>query len=177
MGIPKALLRVGGITLVERHCEALSHAARRVVVAIGADASDVWSAIPEWATAVENPAWRTTWPADTLRHTFLQARIHGRCLVTPVDVPPARRETLDALLAAGGPAVPLDTQGRRGHPVLLDKRVVLEVRNHGAPNGLDAVLGSATLVRTTDPDLARDFDDMASFEAWVGGEPWAVTSP
>jgi len=177
MGSPKALLRVGDSVLVERHCSALRRGARRVVVAIGADAARVRTAVPAWATIVENAEWRTTWPADTLRLALREARIRGPCLVTPVDVPPARPETLEALLAVGGAAVPLDTEGRRGHPVRLDPALVSRIRMHGAPDGLDALLGSATLVATADPDVARDFDDMASFDAWAGGERWAVPSP
>jgi CTP:molybdopterin cytidylyltransferase MocA len=168
MGSPKALLRVDGRPLVEIHCAALLLAARQVVVAIGADASRVRAAIPSGTTIAENPDWQRTWPADTLRRALIEARIRGRCLVTPVDVPPARPETLAALLAAGAPAVPLDAFGVRGHPVLLDAALVAHLRRHGAPHGLDTLLGSATLVPTFDTDVALDFDDMASFDTWVG---------
>jgi CTP:molybdopterin cytidylyltransferase MocA len=168
MGFPKALLQADGRSLVERHCAALLVAARRVVVAIGADAARVRTAVPAGITVVENPEWQQTWPADTLRRTLIEAGIRGRCLVTPVDVPPARPDTLEALLSAGAPAVPLDAAGRRGHPVLLDAALVAHLRRHGAPQGLDTLLGSAVLVPTSDPDIARDFDDKTSFDTWAG---------
>jgi molybdenum cofactor cytidylyltransferase len=163
MGTPKALLRLHGTPLVAAHCAALAHAARHIVVVVGANAAEVRQAIPRGVAIAENPEWATTFPGDSLRCAVVQVGLRGAALVTPVDVPPASTATLDALLAAGGPAVPVDPDGRRGHPVLLDAAKVAWLRRRPAPSPLDLWLTDATPVPVVDPRVAIDFDDL---DAW-----------
>jgi CTP:molybdopterin cytidylyltransferase MocA len=167
MGTPKALLRLGGTPLVALHCAALAHAARRIVVVVGAHANEVRAAVPARVAIVENRDWTTTFPVDSVRCAVVQAALRGALLVTPVDVPPARPDTLDRLVAAGGPAVPIDPLGRRGHPVVLDAAKIAWLRRRSAPSPLDVWLADATTVPVSDRDVAIDFDDPAAWERFL----------
>lgn len=172
MGRTKALLRLRGRPVLEWHADRLGAACDRVVVVVGADADRVAAALPGGATIVRNDAWATTRQADSLRLALLAADGDGDALVTPVDALPAAPETLAALVAAGGPAVPVGPDGRGGHPVLLDAALVARIRDAAPSGGLRELLADARRVPVADPLVAEDFDDPAAWErlsgAWTG---------
>lgn len=167
MGQPKGLLTLRGEPLLVQHVRALSGVAERIVVALGAQAEAHRRVLPEGVVVVENPDWATTWPADSLALALRQAELDGPCLVTPVDVPPAHPDTLQALIEAGAPAVPTDRDGRPGHPVLLDAQLVRRIRRVAPEGGLRTLLTRATRVAVTDPDVAWDFNTPERWQAWL----------
>jgi len=174
MGAPKGLLDAGGAPLVVRHVEAASDVARVVVVVVGAEAARHRAALSgTQAEVVENLAWESTWPIDSLRCALVVLGGDAPTFVAPVDTPPAAPATFAALIAAGGPAVPTDKDGRPGHPVLLDPETLRRVRGP-APDGLRGLLHAARRVPVEDPDVARDADTPADWAAWgVATRRWA----
>lgn len=166
MGTPKGLLPLSGRSLLRAHIDALSTRSSRVVVALGHRADDHRSEVPGHVRIVVNSAWATTWPADTLRLALVQADIRGACWVTPVDVPPADPATLDAILAAGAPAVPTWGGDNPGHPVLLDDRLVAEIRERPPDGGLRTLLGGVTRVPVVQ-EISVDFDDPEGWARWL----------
>lgn len=167
MGRPKALLSLAGAPLVRWHASRLLARARPVVVVVGAAADDVIAALPAGVTIARNEQWATSWPADSLRLGLEAGDVRGPCLITPVDVPPPRDGTLGRLLAAGAPAVPVDAEGRLGHPVLADAAIVAAIRQAPPAGGLVTLLGGAARVLVDDPLVAEDFDDPDAWDRFV----------
>lgn len=167
MGRPKGLLPLEGRPLVARHVDAFRPFADRIVVVLGARAEDHARVLPADVVLAYNPDWARSHPADSLRRAIVDADVRGVAWVTPVDVAPARPETLEALLASGAPAVPVDHRGRDGHPVLLDEALLARVAAGAPPGGLRALLGEARRVPVADPWVAEDFDDPAAWRAFV----------
>ncbi|MEQ1501604.1 MAG: nucleotidyltransferase family protein [Myxococcota bacterium] len=166
MGTPKALLSWHGTPLIARWCAALAPIADRVIVVVGAAADAVTAALPAGVVAVENRAWATTTPIDSLHLALTVVDVVGAAVVTPVDVAPARPDTLRALIAAlgdGRSAVPVDPDGRDGHPVALDPALVAAIRARPIPGGLRAALSGAARIPVGDPAAGDDFDDPAAW--------------
>lgn len=174
MGAPKGLLDANGVPLVVRHVEVAARVSRRVIVVVGADAPRHRAVLAgSGAWVVENADWASTWPIDSLRCGIAALGESEAAFVAPVDTPPGAPATLTALLAAGGPSVPVDRAGRPGHPVLLDVDTLQRVRGP-APDGLRGLLIGARRVPVEDPDVARDADTPADWSAWgVATQRWS----
>jgi len=171
MGSPKGLLPLHGVPLLRCHADALSTRASRVIAVLGREAEAHAAVLPPSVRVVVNEAWAGTAMADSLRLALTEADVRGAALVTPVDVAPARPETLDALLGAGAPAVPVDANGLPGHPVLLDAATIAAIRDAPPEGGLRTLLATARRVPVADPWVARDFDDPESWQSFERG--WA----
>lgn len=163
MGRPKGLLRLAGRPVLLHHVQTMDRVVSRVVVVLGSEADRLDAVLPPSVTRILNRDWATTWPADSLRLALLEAGVIGRCLVLPVDTPPARTATLLALLRHPAPAVPVGPDGRRGHPVLVGPEEVQRIRAGAPPGGLRTLLSGAAEIPVEDPLVSLDFDDP---EAW-----------
>ena len=167
MGRPKGLLTLRGKALLLHHVHALRDRASRVAVVLGAKAAEHQALLPPNTTAIVNDEWASTWPADSLRLALDRLDAKHRCWVVPVDTPPPTPTTLDALLTAGAPAVPVDPTGRPGHPVLLDAHCVAQIRDAAPEGGLRTLLGDAQQVAVPDRQVALDFDDPTAWATFV----------
>jgi CTP:molybdopterin cytidylyltransferase MocA len=166
MGRPKALSVVDGVPLIEAHAAALARCGARPVIVLGATEDQIRRAVRTPADIVVNPRWAQQGMSDSLAHAIREADIHGLCLVTPVDVPPVTPETLAALIAVGGPAVPVGPDGARGHPVLIDAAIARRLLAGPVPGGLRTLLVNARTVQVAQADVALDFDDPAALASW-----------
>ena len=163
MGRPKALLDVNGRPLIRHHIEGLLGVCERCVVVLGGHADQIRAVLPDTVEIRTNPDWRTSGPAESL----LLALDTGvsRAIITPVDVPPAPRAVLEALLSVGGPAVP-SWQGQDGHPVVVEAgaRAVLT----GGGFLRDALVGASRVdVRWSDTIL--NLNTPGQWSAWIDG--------
>jgi molybdenum cofactor cytidylyltransferase len=179
MGRSKPLLDLGGRPLIAWHCERLAAFASPVIAVLGADADRVRAALPSLPgiTAAHNPDWASTSPIDSLVRGLALLGSSGAMspvLVTPVDVLPAEPETVAALLAAGGDAVPVGPDGDDGHPVLLSPQTAARIALAPPERGLREALLGAARVPVADPAVGRDFDDPAAFA--VAARAWALRS-
>lgn len=163
MGRPKALLEIDGNTLVRAHVEALAGVCDVVIVVVN---GTVQVDVPAHVHVVVN-ADGNAQMIDSLRLALAGCDAE-RVVVTPVDVPPVSRDTLARLLEAGPPAVPIDANGERGHPVLIGRPAMDAIRAGSVEGGLRTLLLDATLVKVEDPDVARDFDDPESWASYLG---------
>jgi molybdenum cofactor cytidylyltransferase len=168
MGTHKALLEFRGRTLLEWHTQALARVCESVVVVLGPDPERFRAVLGPDVRVVVNEFWRDCAMADSLRYGLLAAGVRGPCWVTPVDVPPIAAGTLDALLDAGAPAIPVAPDGTPGHPVLLDAATVASIREAAPQGGLRTLLAAARRVPVAAPDAAIDLDDPAAWAAWLG---------
>ncbi len=161
MGRPKALLPLDGQPLIHHHIDQLGAVCEAIVVVIGGSAEDIRAVLPGDVGVVLNPDWSVTGPAESLRLALSQPI--ARAIITPVDVPPAPRPVLDAILASGGPAVPM-WQGQDGHPVVIDEAT----RGSLVSGGLlrDALVG-ARRVAVDWPDAVANLNRPAQWDAWL----------
>lgn len=151
MGRTKALLPWGDRTLLEAHLASLG--TRRVRVVLGARAE----ALLPFLDGVEL-AWNHDWATSPMGAS---ARIgaqglDGPALFIPIDTVPDA-SIVARLSERTRTTVPLDREGRRGHPLLLsaaDVRALAEARD---PN-LRRYSGRAETMETTSSLCARDFD-------------------
>ena len=161
MGGPKARLLIGGETLLSLHVRRLREAGCTEVVAVVApnEASIVKDAIVAISTAPD--------PAGSLRAGLAKVP-PGDLVITPVDVLPAKVETIAALVAAlerGDAATP-----EHGHPVAI-RRAALEGFTGTLRDVLSALGDRRIRVAIDDASLARDLDEPADVEALTGAPP------
>lgn len=157
MGRPKGLLERDGTPLILLHVRAFAALGLPVRVVLGAEAERHRAVLPATVQILVNPFWKETGPSDSAALALAGVL---RALLTPVDVPPARPETLRALLAGDGDAVPT-WQGRDGHPVRLDAP--------HPPGRLDHRVVGARRVPVDDPDCVLNLNTPREWEAWRRG--------
>ena len=155
MGQPKALLEVGGKSLIRLHVEAFQAAGLRPHVVMGAGAEAINAALPDGVSRFVNPQWAVTGSSDS---AWLALSTLGPTIVTPVDVPPASVADLLRLVHAPGPAV-LCFGGQDGHPVRLDPP--------HAQMRLDVRLRTALRIEVDDPDRLLDLNTPEAWNAWI----------
>jgi CTP:molybdopterin cytidylyltransferase MocA len=155
MGHPKGLLTVDGEPLLLLQIAAFFAAGLQTRVVLGAHAARYRQVLPPHVPVVENPEWATTDMAASVRIGMIGL---GTVILTPVDVPPARVDTLGALVMCNGDAVPT-FNGESGHPVRLTTPLAAGER-------LDARLASAQRVAVSDPDCVRNLNTPSEWEAW-----------
>jgi CTP:molybdopterin cytidylyltransferase MocA len=155
MGHPKGLLAVHGEPLLLLQIAAFLKAGLQTRVVLGAHAARYRQVLPSNVPVVENPEWATTDMAASVRIGMIGL---GSVLLTPVDVPPPHVDTLRALLACSGDAVPV-MDGAPGHPVKLTAPLLPGER-------LDVRLAGAQRVAVTDPDCVRNLNTPSEWQAW-----------
>lgn len=143
MGAFKPLLPLRGRTVLENTVDSLlSGGADSVVAVAGYRAGEVESLLRERygarARVVRNPDYDRT---DMLRSIQIGCRALPDCdafFLLPGDMPLVRRSTFEELLRSrgrGGVVFP-ERDGRRGHPPLIDSRLIPEILSYDGPDGL-----------------------------------------
>lgn len=177
MAAPKPLVARGGVSLLDEAAAPFIAVGARVVVVTGFHAD----LVEPYACALPAVSVRNTAPArgmassvrTGLRRTFGADVV----FVQPVDCPGVRPHTVAMLVAAlnavpgAHAAIPL-FQGRRGHPVALDRfarAMVLRARRHASLRDALARLGpSVVAVETDDPAVLTDLDTPEDVARWRG---------
>lgn len=166
MGQPKGLIRIDNHPLIRLHIDAYQGLCSQQTVVLGAQTTEHLEHIPPGVRVVFNRDWRNTWPADSL-HLALRGRsTPGRAWVSPVDVPPPSPALLRAMLSEPGNVVPCDPNGQPGHPALVTRRVLEQVRLSPPPGGLRTLLTDPRLIATQDP-VATNLNDGEALEAFL----------
>ncbi len=159
MGQPKGLLPLGDQPVVVRHLVGLSAVCEHLVVVLGGDEHAYRPVLPARTLVVVNPEWASTHPSDSLRLAVTRLDIDQEALVTPVDVLPPRRSTLEALVEGAAPCVPCGPTGQRGHPVRLGPSALRRLAAAPLAGGLRELLTDARDVVVRDAFVEGDFDD------------------
>lgn len=147
MGGPKALLRLGGSTFLERCARALSRPQVDLLLAVvGHESGRVLAGggLPAHAVVCENPRYRDGMLASVLCGlAAAEARGAEAVLLHPVDHPLVAPETVDRLVAAlaSGARIAVPSWGgRRGHPGGFAAAAWPELRAAPPDQGARAVL-------------------------------------
>lgn len=162
MGRPKGLLVLDGVPLLRAHVDAFRAAGLPVTVVLGNAALEHFRTLPSGVRVVFNFRWKCT---DMAHSAALALEGAGDVLLTPVDVPPARPETLARLLAAPGPAIPT-WNGQPGHPIRLCAPHP-DVADGGRVPRLEDRVAGATRVPVDDPDCVRNLNRPEEWAAWL----------
>jgi molybdenum cofactor cytidylyltransferase len=173
MGTPKALLRIGGETFLDRTIRLYAGLCSPVVVVLGADQDAVRHGLTLAAQAqlVVNERW----PLGQL--SSLQCAI-GKlppaadgCLFTPVDCPRVRTSTIQALVRAFGESSPPPLVvaprygGRRGHPVGCSRELFADLLSLAPEQSArEVVHGHPERTCLVDVDDAGILDDVDTIE-------------
>jgi len=165
MGHPKALLEWKEQPLVLHHIQALEQRCQQVIVVLGANANTISSVLPERVHVVLNTQWKETELRDSLRIGL--ENVKGPAFVTPIDLPPAPAQVLDALIGSGTPSVP--TYGQRtGHPVFIDAEQTSQQLHH---ERLDQILSSASKVAVNWPDAVLNLNTPEQWHTYLSLGP------
>ena len=172
MGRPKALLKVGELSLVEGHIAAMKGRCHRVIVVTGAHHDAIAPiAVTSGAEVVRNEEWATSDSIASLRVALKALGPVDALVVTPVDTHPASSSMVERLLAEGRVAVAAWRE-EPGHPVVLSRREIEQVLEGNLEEGLRTLTRGAALVEGDGPLLLRNLNTP---EQW-GGDLEALES-
>lgn len=143
MGSFKPLLEIGGKSMALRVVELMRNAgADLVIVVTGCRHKELERHLDGCGVCfVFNPDYASTQQLESLQLAL--ASLPGeyeRVLISPVDIPLVRQDTVARLLAATGAFVRPSFYGTSGHPVILDNRLVPLIRTYRGPGGLGGAI-------------------------------------
>lgn len=149
MGEYKPLMKINGISMIRRIVNLMKEAgAEDIVVVTGYRKDDVVTHLAdENVIFVHNEDFATTQQLDSLKLGLLQ--LHGRCnrvMISPVDVPLVKIETVKELLVLEGDFIRPLYQGEPGHPVILDAKWIDYIVNYNGQGGLKGAMESSDCV-------------------------------
>jgi molybdenum cofactor cytidylyltransferase len=172
MGVPKALLCWNGETVLSRLERLLARHASRMVVVVGHEPR----VRPQRGEAIRNPNPERGMLSSLQCGLRIVEKEADAVIFLPVDYPAIQESTAAALIAAfearpsAAFAIPRH-QGRRGHPVLMAKRIFPDVLALGAGAQARDVVharGAETIYAdVADEAILLDADTPADYEALV----------
>ena len=173
MGFPKALLRYGGETFLDRLIGLFAARCEPVIVVLGAHSERIREGTVRPATFAMNADYQrgqTSSMQCGLR--AVPAEAEG-VLFTLVDHPAVAPSTLDALLGGSGPLVRVPRcQGRRGHPIWFARELMAEflgLPDTGAAREIVRGHSAETeFLEVDDPGILADIDDPAAYVRLTG---------
>ncbi len=171
MGYPKPLLKIGDRTFIEQIAGTILKVVPRLVIVLGAHSDRVRAAIPhdDRIAIVENPNYaRGQLSSLKVGLNAIQPHAAG-ALVHLGDHPMVRAETFQAMVncyaETGKPIVIARHNGRRGHPVIFDRELFVELQScpeeEGARHIVNADPTRVAYVDSDDPGINLDLDTPA----------------
>jgi len=165
MGTLKALLPLGEGSILSACVENMRRAGAEITVVVtGHRAEEIEAHLAgSGCVTVHNPDYAKNHMFDSLC-IGLRAlgEDYGRVLVSPVDVPAVKADTVLRLLETEGDFVRPIFEGRPGHPVLLSAGIIGDILAYGGEGGLrgamDALNIKPTDVETDDEGVSVDAD-------------------
>jgi molybdenum cofactor cytidylyltransferase len=171
MGFPKPLLKVGGVTFLEKTAAAMLAVVPRLVIVLGAHAEKIRAVVPHddrIAVVVNADYARGQLSSLKVGLGAIAPTAHG-VLVHLCDHPTVRAESFAAVAAAyerlHAPIVVARCAGRRGHPLVFDRSLFAELldapEDRGARHVVNADPARVAYVDLDDPGINLDLDTPA----------------
>jgi molybdenum cofactor cytidylyltransferase len=171
MGYPKPLLTIDGTTFIEKIAATMLAVVPRLVVVLGAHADRIRRAIPrdERIVIVENLNYsRGQLSSLKIGLGAVQSEAEG-VIVHLADHPVVRVESFRAIVDSFGrtrkPIVIARSGGQRGHPLIFDRSIFVELRSapegEGARHVVNADASRVEYVDLDDPGINLDLDTPA----------------
>jgi molybdenum cofactor cytidylyltransferase len=174
MGRPKAFLPFRGGTFLSGIAETLSARCSPVIAVFGFDADRLIPMAPPNVTPVANPNYALG------MLTSLQAGLRAvppacdTVLFTLVDHPAITGETIDTLLKSRAPIAIPRYRGKRGHPVLVRRRIFEEFLSEPLTakvrDAIDRHAAGIDYIEVDDPGISDDIDNPQLYEDLLARE-------
>jgi molybdenum cofactor cytidylyltransferase len=174
MGQPKALLPFRGGSFLSVLAETLSAHCSPICAVFGADAKRLMSMAPPSVLAAENPNYAEGMLTSLQAGLLALGNLPDRALFTLVDHPAVAPATVRALLdSTAGIAIP-KFHDKRGHPVVIRRRIAEEILAEPSSSKLNAVMDRhASEIHYLDLDdagITDDIDDPAAYRNLLSRE-------
>ncbi|HEU5020228.1 MAG TPA: nucleotidyltransferase family protein [Bryobacteraceae bacterium] len=167
MGQPKALLPFRGGSFLSVLAETLSPHCSPVCAVFGADAKYLMSFTPQSVLGAENPNYAEGMLTSLQAGLRALERLPGRVLFTLVDHPAVAPSTVQALLDSPADIVIPKFNGKRGHPVVIRRRITEEILAESSASKLNAVMDRHTseihYLDLDDSGITDDIDDPEAY--------------
>jgi molybdenum cofactor cytidylyltransferase len=161
MGSPKALLPYKGKNFINTLIDVFALCEQTVVV-LGYDADRVHAGITSAATIIVNPHPERG-QLSSLQCGLTAVPQAEAVFFTPVDYPAISSGTVQQLLPHAGAFAMPQYEGRRGHPVLINRPLIEEIL--ACQTSARDVIRAHTpvYVQVDDPGILEDVDDPAAY--------------
>jgi len=167
MGQPKALLPFRGGSFLSVLAETLSRHCSPVCAVFGADAKYLMSFAPPSVLAAENPRYAEGMLTSLQAGLRALENLPDRVLFTLVDHPAVAPATIPALLASSAEIAIPKFNHKRGHPVVIHRRIAQEVLAEPSSSKLNAIMDRhAAEIHYLDLDDSGITDDIDDPEAY-----------
>jgi molybdenum cofactor cytidylyltransferase len=170
MGSPKALLDFRGKTFLDNLTGLFSGFCHPVIAVVGHEAGRIRAGVrhPERALFAENTAYALGQLSSMQCGLRLVPESAAGVLFTLVDHPNVQPATIAALLAVStGPLAIPRYQGRRGHPIFFNRKLMEEFLALSPDSQARQVVNrhadAACFVDVNDPGILDDVDDPAAY--------------
>lgn len=166
MGQPKALLTLGGQTLVERMVHLFRMFCDRVWLVTGEHHSAITTAVPALDATIAFNSDHASGMFTSIQCGLRACAGADAVLFSPVDFAGISASTIASLFAAPPHAVVKPRwQGHSGHPVLLDREAITALLAAPATANAKQILSPlpALYVDVDDPGVAEDCDTPADY--------------
>jgi molybdenum cofactor cytidylyltransferase len=168
MGTPKMLLPYRGATIIETVIQNIaSSSVEKTLVVLGSNGDQILEAISEYPVMhCYNDAYKSGM-LSSVKCGFAHLPDEcGAALVFPGDQPMIREKDINIVLSAwheSGKGIVVPTfRGRRGHPLLIDRKYRQEVMTLDESDGLRALAmkhpGDVREIETDNPLILKDID-------------------
>ncbi|HEY2105106.1 MAG TPA: nucleotidyltransferase family protein [Candidatus Binataceae bacterium] len=184
MGYPKPLLRLGDESFLSRSAHSMLAVLPRLIIVLGAHAERIRRVIPidSRIAVVENPRWQAG-KLSSLKAGIgaIGAQTDG-VMVHLADHPLVQRSTFERVITefmtGQGAIVIARYAGKRGHPVIFARSMMVELLDAPEDEGARAVVNRnpsrVVYVDLDDPGVNLDLDTPADLEqAGLPGPPKA----
>lgn len=174
MGRPKALLPFRGGTFLSAIAENFARRCSPVIAVFGFDAARMSQFAPAGVTSVDNPDYSQGMLTSLKAGLRVVPDSCDTVLFTLVDHPAVLESTVDAVMqSAAAIAIPR-FENRRGHPVLIRRRIAAEFLREPLTSKVRDVIdrhaAEIEYIEVGDPGISDDIDDPALYEKLLARE-------
>jgi molybdenum cofactor cytidylyltransferase len=174
MGRPKALLPFRGGTFLSVLAGTLGRHCSPVYAVFGFEAERLVTQTPPPVIAVENPNYQLGMLTSLQAGLRAMGELPERVLFTLVDHPAVASETVGLLLECEALLVIPRYAGKRGHPVIIDRAIAIEVLAEPASSKLNDVIdrhaAEIHYVDANDAGVRDDIDDPSLYRDLLARE-------
>ena len=174
MGYPKPLLKIDGVTFIERIAASMLEAVPRILIVLGAHAERIRPVIPrdDRIAVVENPNYSKGQLSSLKVGLGAVDPEAGGALVHLGDHPRVRAESFKRLIESyrtwSEPIVVARCDGHRGHPLIFSRALFQELQDAPEDEGARYVVNRdptrVLYVDLDDPGINLDLDTPADLQ-------------
>jgi molybdenum cofactor cytidylyltransferase len=165
MGCNKLILELNGRTVLERCLDSMSRVCSRIFVVGGHRARELEPLIKHYPQSqlILNQAYSEGMFSSVL--CGIKQVYEDRFFLCPADYPLIPQETYQQLLQVDGEIIIPTFNGRRGHPVLMESRVISDILNGNYASLKHFIsLRDPKYAEVSDPGILIDIDTREAYE-------------